>query len=63
MCNIDHVQHLLLILVMDVSKLLEILGYLDEEEPKKPISVEELYVKIFGNLPDDCSKVRENYMY
>jgi hypothetical protein len=43
---------------MDVSKLLEILDDLDEEDHHKPISTDDLYVKIFGSLPDDFSKVR-----
>jgi hypothetical protein len=45
---------------MDVSKLLEILDYLDEDDHNKPINVDDLYAKIFGGLPDDSSKVREN---
>lgn len=48
---------------MDISKILEILDYLDEEDDNKPISVDDLYVKIFGSLPDDCSKVRECVFY
>lgn len=42
---------------MDASKLLEILDYLDVEDHNKPISIDDLYVKVFGSLPDHCSKV------
>lgn len=42
---------------MDTNKLLEILDYLDVEDYNKPINCDDLYVKIFGTLPDDCSNV------
>ena len=44
---------------MEATKLLEILDYLDEKDQNKPISVDELYTKIFGGFPEDCSKVRD----
>ena len=42
---------------MDASKLLEILDYLDVEDHNKPISIDDLYGKIFGSLPEASSKV------
>ena len=46
---------------MDASKILEILDYLDEEDHNKPINIDDLYAKIFGSLPNDCSKVGEKF--
>ena len=43
--------------VMDASKLLEILDHLDAGDHNKPVSIDDLYGKVFESLPDDCSTV------
>ena len=46
---------------MEVNRILEILDILDKQNFNKvegTIATEDLYAKIFGSLPKDCTKVR-----
>ncbi|XP_046852491.1 mediator of RNA polymerase II transcription subunit 12-like protein isoform X2 [Xenia sp. Carnegie-2017] len=43
--------------VMDASKVLEILEYLDEGDLQRPVNVDLLYTKVFGELPENCLRV------
>ena len=46
---------------MEVNKILEILDVLDMQNFNKvegTIAPDDLYAKIFGSLPKDCTKVR-----
>ena len=49
---------------MEVTKILEILDFLDKQNFNKvegTITTEDLYVNIFGSLPKDCTKVSNVY--